>query len=232
MEKNIFECKPEETESKIKVIKKLEELNSLGNQLLLKADEYHPTLVLTSKFRWVSVRKSNGDYYSNEQKQFEEKIKSKKNPSYTTSINMKVLLITNPFAKTKCDDETDDILKLLIYNGADIRYKKVETTKRIVLYKNELFLSFSNSISKAVNKGLYYLGESDDVLIEINKNEFNDYFASARRIGLNKNNDLYFSDNIIDIIRILFIYNKKEFIFLIIGALLGSLLSFFFNMLV
>ena len=230
MEKNIPEHEQEE-ETKVKIIKKLAELNSLGNQLLLKADEYYPTLVLTSKFRWVSVRKSNGEYYSEEQKLFEEKIKSNVNSSSATSLNMKILLITNPFEKTIRDNETDEVLKLLINNGADIRYKKIETTKRIVLFKNELFLSFSNTISKAVNRGLYYCGETDDVLIEINKNEFNDYFAAARRISLNKKNNLCFSDNIIDVSKILFSRNKKEIIFLIIGALLGSLLSFFLNLL-
>ena len=203
-------------------LKTLPELSTLGNALLMKSNENNEVLVLTSRFRWLTVRNDDGSYLSKEQNEFEKKLTNLLNADEElVSLNMKILLVSSPFRhkNTKEYVDLDTTLQILIKAGADVRYKKITTLERIILLKNELLVAESPNISRVVNNGFYYLAvEEDDFLIKFFRAYFKKLFDSAKRIDINSKGKLYRADSLIKIIKI-FVIDNKEIISLIVGLM-------------
>ena len=120
----------------IRIIKRHEELNSLGCEFFTKANEGHITRISSTKLRWLSIRTNNKDYISSMQKSacdFLETIAEKYGADDWDKLNLKILLYDNPIKSQ------DDHIKTLLKCGADIRYLQLQECSKIVIQDNIIY---------------------------------------------------------------------------------------------
>jgi hypothetical protein len=175
----------------------------------------------------MTIHENGKLFYTDEQELFIKKVEQTKSiVTIGASFNMKVLLLTKPFnPQSSTDKESVAALKKLLVVGADIRYKEISTIERIILFKNELFVSYSSILSKPVSKGWYYRGNSDDLMIYNYRNIFESEFSKAKKLKLDKKGNIRYADIFFRKSKKFLKENIKELIFMIIGAVLGAVLG-------
>lgn len=219
----------------IEIIDNYHELNRVGCNLILKADEFKCSLFTSVSMRWLSIREDNNSTpYTESQKkacEYLDRIVQTMGSSSWAKLNMKILLYKDPR-----DLRDNSHIKKLLRAGAEIRFKKSTNKTKIILQGNTLFLSFTRDIGKVVNKGLLYESSNfDDPLIEYYNELFMNEFSFARRIILdNETGEIKFGDNWMKNIFLIMksMDTKEKVIFwggAAISAIIGFLLSFTIN---
>lgn len=208
----------------IKIVKRYEELNSLGCEFFTKVHEGHITRISSTKLRWLSIRTNNGEFISSMQKNacaFLKTIAEKYGAEDWDKLNLKILLYDNPIKSQ------DDHIKTLLKCGADIRYLQVQECSKIVIQDNIIYITFASSFEKVVNSGIYYVGsKNSDPLIDYQIQQFDKKFNIAKRITLNKNLKIVNAVSIIPRLKTeLSAVSMRDWIIILIGALIGGIIS-------
>ena len=99
---------------------------------------------------------------------------------------------------------------------------------KIVIQDNEIYLTFSSSMYKVVNSGAVYIGqETNDPLINHYIEEFDSKYAMARKVMLSDGKIVFEKRGISNIVSIIKSYDTKDWVNLILGAILGTLLGLY-----
>ncbi len=211
----------------VKLIDGHKDLNATGCSFFINLTESVVTRVTSSDLRWLSLRENEDEFITPNQKEACDKIEnilSHFHGSEWNKINLKVLLFSNP---TK---SANPYLVKLINCGADIRYIKSSSKIRLAICKNLLYLTLSTTPKNVVNSGMLYSGRTQqDPLIDFYTSWFDTKFASARKTKV-KNGKVVFDDSFWEQVKIG--YNRmdsKDWIGLILGAILGALIGFVTN---
>lgn len=210
----------------IRIIDNHSELNSVGCHFFTTANESQVTRVSSTKLRWLSLRTQAGDYFTEEQGKAMERIKSLEVNNGKSSglgkLNMRILLFCDPTKESP--DDAMHIFKLLKAE-ADIRYSNRTSSTKVIIQGNSLYLSYAPDVSKVVNSGILYTGRMvNDPVIEHHKCEFDSIFDSARKLTI-RNEKIVFEDvGLSRIWKAMRSISAKDWILLILGALLGALL--------
>ena len=205
----------------VKIINTHKELNEYGCRYFLNTSESHLTRVTSTELRWLTVRKSDGEFFTPFQEEacsYIDNLALNYESEEWDKINMKVLLYVDPTIA-----QHPHIIKLLKC-GAEIRYILENNTTKVLIQDNELYLTFSSSKEKVVNSGVVYVGNKvDDPLIHHYSTEFDQKFASAKRVILKDGRIVYEESGLVNIYKTIKSYETKDWLNLVLGAILGSL---------
>lgn len=207
----------------IKIIEGHHNLNSVGCSFFLDSNENLITRVTTSNLRWLSIRESNDEYFSDEQQRACERIDdifNRFNSNIWDKLNIRILLFANP---TKTNNS---YLNKLIAGGADVRFYKSKSNVRMALCGKRLFLARSSDNKKVVNQGWLYEGRNNnDPFLDFYKDWFDNKFEHSSKIIL-KNGKLRYEktsiERIIDSFRNITI---DGWINILLSAVLGALIG-------
>lgn len=208
----------------IRIIERHEELNSLGCEFFMKANESHITRVSSTKLRWLSIRDGKGEFISSMQKNacaFLENIAGKYGSDDWDKLNLKILLYDNPVLSQ------DNHIKTLIKCGADVRYLRSKDCSKIVIQDNVIYLTFASSFEKVVNSGIYYVGKKTlDPFIDYQTQQFDIKYNMARKVTLNRKYRLVYADRFVPRLKNeLNAVGMKDWINILLGAFMGGIIS-------
>lgn len=205
----------------IKVLNTHKDLNEFGCKYFLNTNEFHTTRITSTELRWLTVRDGSGAFYTTTQREacsYINDLAKDFGSAEWDKINMKILLYVDP---TKAQHPH---IKTLLMCGAEIRYLNEINNTRVVIQDNELYLTFSTSIDKVVNSGIVYVGQKiNDPLISYYIQEFDSKYASARKVKLEKEQIVFEKRGVANLIQIINSYDTKDWLNLILGAILGTL---------
>lgn len=96
-----------------------------------------------------------------------------------------------------------------------------------------IYITFASSFEKVVNSGIYYVGrKNSDPLIDYQIQQFDKKFNTAKKITLNKNLKIVNAVSIIPRLKTeLSAVSMREWIIILIGALIGGIISFIITIL-
>ncbi len=207
----------------IKILETHKELNECGCNFFCNTSEIHLTRVTSTELRWLSVRTAKGEYISPAQEfacAHVDAIADSYGSNEWDKINMKILLYVNPIKSQHHH------IKNLLKCGADIRYIKNQNCTRLVIQDNKLFFTVSSSQEKVVNSGILYTGKKiNDPLINYYTQEFDSMFLRARPIEMQNNRIVFRHRGIKYWYAIVQNLDAKDWINLIFGAILGTMLG-------
>lgn len=210
-----------ETMATVKILNTHKELNEYGCRYFLETSESHVTRVTSTELRWLTVRKGDGGFFTPAQEEacsYIDDLALNYESDEWDKINMKILLYIDPTVA-----QHPHIIKLLKC-GAEIRYVAENNTTKVLIQDNELYLTFSSSKDKVVNSGIVYIGNKvGDPLVNHYVTEFDHKFATAKRIILKKGKIVYQERGLINVYKTIKSYETKDWLNLILGAILGAL---------
>jgi hypothetical protein len=208
----------------VKILTDYDQLNDAGCNLILTANESQLTLMTSTELRWLYVRKEGGVHFTSKQKDVCEHIEGIiqcYGNVDMAKLNMKILLNKDPRKKQY------EHIKNLIKAGADIRFKKSKEKTKIVIQNNVLFFSYAPHISKVVHKGILYTGNTrNDPMIEYYTELFNDNFSKSKKVSLDGEGNIVFSEKILKTMYMSFKeFDTKDWMTLFFGAIIGGVIS-------
>lgn len=208
----------------VKIINRHKELNEYGCSFFINTSEAHVTKITSAELRWLSIKTGNGEYVSEKQEMacaYIDSVANTYGSKEWDKINMKILLYVNPVISQH------DHIKKLLKCGADIRYLKEQNCTKIVIQDNMLYFTISASLEKVVNSGILYTGKKiNDPLINYYAQEFDGKFSKARQVELSDSNKIKFKNRgVLYWCNIIKNLDTKDWINLIFGACIGTILS-------
>ena len=170
----------------IRTINDEKELSEIGCSFFLNHKD--ETLITSTELRWL--KKDGNEWKSSNQRNVNRYINKVIGSKSNSKLdNIKVLLYKDP---TKINP--NNYIVPLIKAGADVRFKKMDNTIKICLCKNKLYISYATDIEHEVKKGVYYIGNHEDIpMIDYYENIFKKDFDTAIRITV-KNDSLSYKD--------------------------------------
>lgn len=205
----------------VKILNTHKELSEYGCRYFLKTSESHVTRVTSTELRWLTVRRGDGGFYTQVQEEacsYIDELALNFESDEWDKINMKILLYVNPITSQHLH-----IIKLLKC-GADIRYISEDNSTKVLIQDNELYLTFASSKEKVVNSGIVYVGNKvGDPLISHYVADFDNKFAKARKLVLKDGRIVFHDRGLRNVYKTIMSYEMKDWLTLILGAILGTL---------